>query len=103
MNLKEEKSNSVGNYIYTDNELTTCNSPYTKENNPYETRQNQKITVEKIEALIKALGTMVLIPEAKTNPTTFQKEWITTPQQPILMNEDRVLALNKLTQLVNSL
>ena len=55
---------------------------------------------ERIEKLIKALGTMVIHPIENTNPDTFQKEYLGSVQKPILEGEDREKVLNKLVELI---
>lgn len=59
--------------------------------------------VEKVEVLIKALGTMVIINESVINPQTLKKEHIGAVQQPILLDEQRDQVLNKLTELIGKL
>lgn len=54
----------------------------------------------RIEQLIKALGTMVIHPIENTNPDTFKKEYIGNVQKPILEGDDRAKVLNTLVNLI---
>lgn len=58
---------------------------------------------DRIEVLIKALGTMVLIPQFETDQTTFKKENTGVVQHPILEGEKRDRALNVLVELIEQL
>src|ERR1700758_3390523 len=98
MNSQEKQDKEE--YKYTNNGgievKSTIESSTLSEYNPYQ-------NLEKIEKLIKALGTMVVIPIVETNPTTFKKEQVGSSQQPILMNERREKALDKLSKLIETL
>lgn len=73
-------------------------------NNLNEYTQDLEYSItERINTVIKALGTMVVFPILETNPTTFKKEQVGSSQQPILMDELRAEALEKLRELISKL
>lgn len=55
---------------------------------------------ERIEQVIKALGTMVIHPIEETNPDTFKKEYKGNVQKPILEGENREIVIKKLVELI---
>lgn len=60
--------------------------------------------VSSVEILVKALGTMVIIPEYTSDPNTIGKKIQTgSVQQPILVGVSRDKALTKLDQLIEQL
>jgi hypothetical protein len=59
--------------------------------------------VERIEILIKALGTMVIIPQYVIDEGSITKRYNGGIQQPILQDEARVEAENKLLELIKQL
>lgn len=60
--------------------------------------------VEKIEVIVKALGTMILMPEYEQDASMIGTKYFKgNVQLPILMEDRRVQALDKLTELINSL
>lgn len=83
-------------YTYSTNGLNYVNTQPL--GNTYDHKQ-----VEKIEVLIKALGTMVIVNESVINPQTMKKEHLGAVQQPILLDEQRELVLSKLTELISKL
>ncbi len=58
---------------------------------------------ERIEVVIKALGTMIVEPMFETNDITFKKEQIGATQHPILEGDKREQVLNVLVELINQL
>lgn len=65
---------------------------------------SKELELNSIELLIKALGTMVIFPSYEKDPTNIGKVNFTGPiQQPILVDSQREIALNKLTELINKL
>ncbi len=57
-----------------------------------------------IEVLIRALGTMVMEPEYRSDPNNVgQKILVTTVQKPIFEGEDRKIISDKLIELVKAL
>lgn len=67
---------------------------------PIKVGMDQYAVNERIEKIIKALGTMVIHPIENTNPDTFKKEYIGSVQKPILEGENREKVLNKLVELI---
>lgn len=58
----------------------------------------------KVEVLIKALGTMVIKPSYELDPNNIGKKVYTGPvQQPILLDDNREIAENKLIELIKQL
>lgn len=73
-----------------------------------EEKKDYQEKIQAIEVLVRALGTMVVIPEFTTNPETFVKVQSGAIQQPILSpkegeDQGRKDALDKLSKLINSL
>ena len=64
---------------------------------------NEPTLIEKIEVVIKALGTMVLEPKYEMNKETFVNEFAGSIQHPIIEGEQRKDALNTLSQLISQL
>lgn len=68
------------------------------------TLSDYQITLpERIEVVIKALGTMIVEPLYDTNEVTFKKEQIGAVQHPILEGEDRAQVNKVLVELINQL
>lgn len=67
------------------------------------TKRDSSDEVKRIDILIKALGTMVLKPQFETDQVTFRKTCIASVQEPILLDENRKVAEDKLIQLIKSL
>lgn len=62
------------------------------------------LKLQKIDCLIKALGTMVMKPEYESDPNNIgSKLFKGSIQQPILLDNQREDALVKLNQLINSI
>lgn len=68
--------------------------------------ENEKevLKLQKIDCLVKALGTMVMIPNYEVDPNNIaKKQFAGSIQQPILVDAYRTLAMDKLSQVINSL
>lgn len=66
--------------------------------------QQEILKLQKIDCLVKALGTMVMIPEYESDPSQIGvKHFKGTIQQPILVGDNREEAIKKLTTVINSL
>ena len=63
------------------------------------------LKLQKIDALVKCLGTMVMIPDYRTNPQDLVagKQFAGTIQQPILQGAYRDNTLSKLDELISQL
>lgn len=73
-------------------------SPFTK----YPEREAEKI--QKIEVLIKALGTMVIEPDIVSDPNNVGQQINRGPvQKPILQGSNREIAVNQLVSFIKSL
>ena len=60
--------------------------------------------INKVEVLIKALGTMVIFPQFEADPNNIgKKNFIGPVQQPILQDGDRKVVVDKLVELINKL
>lgn len=72
--------------------------------NDNSTLSDYQITLpERIEVVIKALGTMIIEPQYETNDITFKKEQVGAVQHPILEGNKRDKVLNVLVELINQL
>lgn len=60
-------------------------------------------TKEKIDILIRALGTMIMVPQFKSTEVIGEKVQIQPLQQGILQGDLRVKAENKLSELIDKL
>lgn len=61
-------------------------------------------TIEKIEILVKALGTMVLKPQFEVDPNQIGKKYQIQPiQEAILLDDNRKVAEDKLVELIKQL
>lgn len=69
----------------------------------YVDQDQETIKIQKIEILVKALGTMILKPQFETDPNTFVKHQIQPVQEAILLDENRKTAEDKLVQLIKQL
>lgn len=72
----------------------------------HEEKDLEILKLQKIDCLVKALGTMVMIPKYESDPSNIgAKHFAGTIQQPILedKSESRDKALSKLTSLIESL
>ena len=66
-----------------------------------EVRMTALDKTDRIEQVIKALGTMVLFPQEITDPNNIGKKMYGQPvQRPILEGEARTKVLNKLVELI---
>lgn len=73
-----------------------------------DTTQEQKdqeiLKLQKIDCLVKAIGTMVMIPKYESDPNNIgAKVFAGTIQQPILQGDYRDTALDKLNELIKQL
>lgn len=69
-----------------------------------EFRTEEEIRLTNIEAVIKALGTMVIFPSYDSDPNMIGSKIFTGPiQQPILLDKDRKIATDKLVELISQL
>lgn len=66
--------------------------------------ESTETKIQKVDTLIKALGTMVVKPEYTSDPTTIGKKTFTgSIQQPILQDTNRDIAEAKLIELIKQL
>lgn len=80
----------------TDNSLKVTTTGYS-----YVDMQNK---TDKIDACIRALGTMIMEPQYEPHPTEIGKKFQVQPlQRGILQGEDRVVVEKKLIELIKSL
>lgn len=97
MSLQSESNiNDLSKAVYTDTGLS-----YAKESYSTKANTDWKI-VEKVEVAIKALGTMIIIPEYETGDD-FIKRYTGGIQKPILEGGNREEAINVLMQLISQL
>lgn len=69
-----------------------------------EFRSEEEVRLNSIDLVIKALGTMVIFPQWESDPNNIgKKNFIGPIQQPILIDKDRDLAINKLLSLIQEL
>lgn len=88
-------ANGLNTYKFTDSATVTTGLTHTV--------YTPKPLANEIETVIKALGTMVIIPEFETNQVTFKKEQTGAIQQPILQGRDREIVTTKLIELISKL
>lgn len=61
-------------------------------------------TAASVEQVIKALGTMVLVPQEQSDPNNIGQKIYGSPiQRPILEGEKREIVLNRLVDLIKQL
>lgn len=87
------------NYIGMEGEL--FKEPLVVEDNSL--TEYQKQLPYRVEVLIKALGTMVLVPEYELDQETFKNRCVGSIQRPILENENREQTLKVLSELIEQL
>lgn len=85
---------STGTYSYGDNGLM----------NKSKDEYIPKTRTEVVEVLIKALGTMVLMPQYESDPMVIgSKTYTGNLQLPILLGDNREIVENKLLELIKNL
>lgn len=102
MNIQEQESKEKANldYAYGISGIVSKESQKTgSPTSPIDYR-----ILEKVDTLVRALGTMVLFPDEVSDPLNVGKKiYRGTKQMPILLDENRELALAKLKELIEKL
>jgi hypothetical protein len=95
-NTKEKISDNM------DSNITT--SDYIYNRTGFSSKQTEEEKIDKVEILIKVLGTMVINPSYDSDPNNIGKKIFTGPiQSPMLQGDSRKVAEDKLVELIKTL